>query len=100
MRKLLVGVLGLVLVLTVAPAHAATTAPAAPSYTPTIAWHPCTGGLECGVISVPLDHADRDGAQIQLALTRRVHTVPAAEYQGAILLNPGGPGASGTHLPD
>ena len=36
--------------------------------------------------------------QIQLAVSRIRHTVPADEYQGVMLVNPGGPGGSGLGL--
>ncbi len=50
------------------------------------------------MLSVPLDHENPSGPQIQLALSRIRHTVPEAEYQGVMLVNPGGPGGSGLGL--
>ena len=47
------------------------------------------------MLSVPLDHGDPEGTQIQLALSMIRHTVPDEEYQGVMLVNPGGPGGSG-----
>lgn len=82
---------------------AAPTATAAPQPTPTpfpefavIAptWEPCRGSFECAELTVPVDHADPDGATMQLALIR----VPAADPDqriGSVLFNPGGPGGSG-----
>ncbi|MGW8948986.1 alpha/beta hydrolase [Streptomyces sp. NPDC055709] len=49
--------------------------------------------LECSSVKVPLDHADPSGRQITLALSRVRHT--AKTFQGPLLVNPGGPGASG-----
>ncbi|HEY2429870.1 MAG TPA: alpha/beta fold hydrolase, partial [Acidimicrobiales bacterium] len=68
-----------------------TTAP--PS--PTIAWTGCPGhgGWSCGTLAVPLDHA-HPGATITLALSRHPATDPSHRL-GSLLLNPGGPGASG-----
>jgi pimeloyl-ACP methyl ester carboxylesterase len=64
----------------------------------TIEWVPCTDdavmddALECATLAVPLDHAAPDGESIDLALIRS----PATDDRvGAVLLNPGGPGASG-----
>jgi pimeloyl-ACP methyl ester carboxylesterase len=64
----------------------------------TIEWVPCTDdavmddALECATLAVPLDHAAPDGESIDLALIR----APATDDRvGAVLLNPGGPGASG-----
>ncbi len=56
-------------------------------------WTDCEGG-ECGRLTVPIDYADPQGGSIELALIK----VPAAEpddRQGSLLVNPGGPGASG-----
>jgi Predicted hydrolases or acyltransferases (alpha/beta hydrolase superfamily) len=80
---------------------------AAPAATPpasgTIDWQPCTGeelaGLECASVAVPLDHRRPHGTKIRIALSRKRHTVPDSEYQGVLLLNPGGPGASGLTMP-
>jgi pimeloyl-ACP methyl ester carboxylesterase len=77
-------------------AGSAAVAPAA-----TIDWRTCGGdtALQCSTLDVPLDHADPAGQQITLALSRRVHTSSAADYQGVMLVNPGGPGGSGLALP-
>lgn len=60
-------------------------------------WEPCGTGLECATITVPLDHDDPDGPTIDLALLRR----PARDQDariGSLVVNPGGPGASGLGL--
>ncbi|MFB7368734.1 alpha/beta hydrolase [Streptomyces sp. NPDC056222] len=52
--------------------------------------------LQCATLKVPLNHDDPAGRSISLALTRVAHTVKdAKEYQGPLLVNPGGPGGSG-----
>ncbi len=74
----------------------ATPLPVAPT---TLEWQACDDpevdaedGLECATLTVPLDYDQPTGATIDLALIR----YPASESrQGAILFNPGGPGASG-----
>ncbi|MEU4219768.1 alpha/beta hydrolase [Actinoplanes sp. NPDC026623] len=74
-----------------------------PGY-PTIAWGECTdAGLqsrkaECGFLTVPLDYSSPTGKTIKLAVSRIKHTVPDGKYQGVMLINPGGPGASGLNL--
>lgn len=80
----------------------ATTAPA--SADPgTISWHTCSNpelgylGLQCGSLVVPRDHSDPTGPTVRLALTRRPHT--SSTYRGVMLVNPGGPGASGLSMP-
>jgi pimeloyl-ACP methyl ester carboxylesterase len=50
----------------------------------------------CAVISVPLNYA-KPGAQIKLVLTR-IHDDAAGGTRRALLVNPGGPGASGIEL--
>src|SRR6478609_10281951 len=46
---------------------------------------------QCGTVSVPIDYANPQGAQAQLAVIR----IPATgDRIGALMVNPGGPGAS------
>lgn len=52
-------------------------------------------GAECASLEVPLDYAKPDGKKIKLAVSRIKHTVPDDQYQGIMLVNPGGPGGSG-----
>lgn len=48
-------------------------------------------GAQCGTVSVPVDYAKPDWAQAQLAVIK----VPASgDRIGALVVNPGGPGAS------
>jgi pimeloyl-ACP methyl ester carboxylesterase len=81
-------------------------ATASPEGSPTIAygqppvWGSCAEFLgsaaalataQCGMVSVPVDYAKPEGAQAQLAVIR----VPATgDRIGALMVNPGGPGAS------
>ena len=69
-----------------------------------LSWHPCpsaAGGapnaaqLQCAQLNVPLNYADPGGRQISLALSEIPATAPASQQQGVLLVNPGGPGASG-----
>ncbi len=75
--------------------------PGVSSAASTIAWGHCANqflrdqGARCAMLDVPLDYADPSGPQIQIALSRIVHQVPDSEYQGVMLVNPGGPGGSG-----
>ncbi|MCS0636870.1 alpha/beta hydrolase [Streptomyces sp. LP05-1] len=55
--------------------------------------------IQCGSVSVPLDYARPYGKQIKLAVDRIGSTGTPAERQGALLYNPGGPGASGMRFP-
>ncbi|QES49559.1 alpha/beta hydrolase [Streptomyces venezuelae] len=54
---------------------------------------PVPSGLECGTLTVPLDHAAPAKGTVDLALAR----IPAAgpQRRGSLLLNFGGPGAPG-----
>lgn len=62
--------------------------------------------LQCGTVTVPLDYALPDGKRIRLTVSRvratgkdprnAKHKVPR---QGALVYNPGGPGASGMYFP-
>ncbi|EXG81202.1 alpha/beta hydrolase [Cryptosporangium arvum] len=82
-------------------------APPAPSAPPAIRWGACPApaagvptspALTCGTIRVPLDHRRPDGPRITLAVSRLAAGDPA-KRRGALLLNPGGPGTEGLHLP-
>lgn len=56
-------------------------------------WQPCGGDSECARLLVPVDYADPDGATLELSLLR----VPArGDRVGSLVVDPGGPGASGT----
>ena len=62
-----------------------------------LAWHACMGSVggeqvQCATLQVPLDYAHPRGPTIGLALDR----LPATGRRiGSLLINPGGPGASG-----
>jgi pimeloyl-ACP methyl ester carboxylesterase len=51
--------------------------------------------MRCASLSVPLNYADPGGRKITLALSEIPATAPAAQRQGVLLVNPGGPGAPG-----
>ncbi|MQA15873.1 MAG: alpha/beta fold hydrolase [Pseudonocardiaceae bacterium] len=51
-------------------------------------------GLQCARVRVPLDYSRPDGRTASVALLRRPAGDPAARI-GSLLVNPGGPGASG-----
>lgn len=76
----------------------------APTAAPSISWGQCASaglqsrGAECAKLAVPLDYKKPNGKKIKLAISRIKHTVPDAEYQGVMLVNPGGPGGSGLTL--
>ncbi|WP_165985156.1 alpha/beta hydrolase [Streptomyces sp. YIM 98790] len=79
----------------------ATAAPAVseslrPYYEQELNWRPCDEpGFQCATLNVPLDYGDIDPAEdLQLSLSRRRAGSPADRI-GSLLLNPGGPGASG-----
>ncbi|MCG0064722.1 alpha/beta hydrolase [Streptomyces sp. FBKL.4005] len=63
-------------------------------------------GVRCGTVAVPLDYAHPYGEQIRLTVSRAraTHKDPhnskrKIPRQGALLYNPGGPGASGMYFP-
>ncbi len=51
--------------------------------------------MKCASLQVPLNYADPAGRKITLALSEIPATAPAARQLGVLLVNPGGPGASG-----
>ncbi len=80
------------------------TGPIVPTHS-TLRWHSCTGlaakyGIhDCTLLSVPLNYADPGGRHISIALDMVRATAPASQQQGILLVNPGGPGASGLPWP-
>jgi pimeloyl-ACP methyl ester carboxylesterase len=54
--------------------------------------------MQCASLKVPLDYRNPRGREITLALSRVPATAAASKRQGALLVNPGGPGASGLSL--
>lgn len=57
-------------------------------------WRECRPPFQCATLRVPLDYAQPDARQIEVALVRQPAR-DASKRVGAILVNPGGPGASG-----
>jgi pimeloyl-ACP methyl ester carboxylesterase len=103
---LVVGVTAGVLVSVSRSAAPATSTPAAQATWPAparIAWDSCSDealrgqGAECAVVRVPRDWSTpSDGRTVQIAVSRVRHTT--SPYGGVVLVNPGGPGASGLAL--
>ncbi|MGI9005760.1 MAG: peptidase [Pseudonocardiales bacterium] len=87
-----------------APSSAKSAGPSAgrPTAVPagTMTWHHCSGGQTtlCTSLTVPLNYAKPSGRKITLALSEVPATAPASQRQGILLVNPGGPGASGLSL--
>ncbi|MEW1723057.1 alpha/beta hydrolase [Streptomyces sp. NPDC093109] len=55
--------------------------------------------ITCGTVEVPLDYAAPAGRTISLTVSRVAASAPAAQRQGALVFNPGGPGASSMYFP-
>lgn len=69
----------------------ATLDPLAPYYDQNVTWTDCGGKFDCTNVNVPLDYQNPSGDSIELAVVR----LKSAGPLGSLLLNPGGPGASG-----
>jgi pimeloyl-ACP methyl ester carboxylesterase len=66
-----------------------------------LSWHSCSqqnAQLKCASLQVPLDYRRPDGRKLTLALSEVPATAPPAQRQGILLVNPGGPGASGLSM--
>ncbi|KAI0645976.1 alpha/beta-hydrolase [Trametes meyenii] len=63
----------------------------------TIQWAPCYSGHKCARLILPLDYDTPDGPTTAIAL-RLIPTADRKRYKGTVLVNPGGPGASGTEF--
>ena len=80
---------------------------AAAAYTPPpLHWGKCTDpdlednpfDILCADLVVPLDYNKPGGQKISLRVSRLEHSSPDSQYQGVMITNPGGPGASGLYL--
>ncbi len=92
-----------------APAPPAPPAPLARFYDQQLTWGPCADfatsatdrasfadpALECSRLEVPLDYAAPDGRTAQIGVLRKR---AGGDRIGSLLMNPGGPGASGMSL--
>jgi pimeloyl-ACP methyl ester carboxylesterase len=67
-----------------------------PYYAQTIDWSACGTGFECAMVTAPLDWADPATGDIDLAVVR--HAAQNGAPLGSLLVNPGGPGASGVSI--
>ena len=69
-----------------------------------VSWRGCNvsgvvgTSMKCANLSVPLNYSDPSGRKITLALAEVPASVPASQQLGDLLVNPGGPGASGLSL--
>jgi pimeloyl-ACP methyl ester carboxylesterase len=63
-------------------------------YEQELSWSDCNGGFQCAEVEVPIDYANPEDGSIEIAVARLQAEDPDRR-QGALLLNPGGPGASG-----
>src|SRR5690606_8143215 len=66
-------------------------------YTQSLEWATCEAG-QCATVEVPVDYAKPDGKTIEIAIARRVASGDKDDRIGSLLINPGGPGASGISL--
>jgi pimeloyl-ACP methyl ester carboxylesterase len=78
------------------PDTAGIAAPLRPFYGQTVRWTPCNSTFECAKVKAPLDWSDPAKASIELAIIR--HKASDGTPIGSLLVNPGGPGASGVEL--
>ncbi|PQZ85952.1 alpha/beta hydrolase [Arthrobacter sp. MYb227] len=60
-------------------------------YAQELKWSACGGVLQCAELSVPMDYSHPEGPSISISMNKR----PGKNVKGSLLLNPGGPGASG-----
>lgn len=75
------------------PAPQDVSAELAPFYGQTLIWTDCGDGAQCTTASVPLDWADPAASTASIALVR--YPARSGTPIGSLLVDPGGPGASG-----
>ena len=74
------------------PAAESVAADLQPFYRQSLSWTSCANGMQCTTAKAPLDWANPSAGEIKLALIRHLAT---GTRLGSLLINPGGPGASG-----
>jgi pimeloyl-ACP methyl ester carboxylesterase len=62
-------------------------------YSQQLAWQDCGSGFQCASLRVPIDYAHPTAGTIKLTVTR--YRTSSKSRLGSVVLNPGGPGASG-----
>ncbi len=78
---------------TSSPTGEAVDAELEPYYSQILRWSPCESGMQCATATAPLDWSNPSGDSIDIALVRQPAT--GGTSRGSLLVNPGGPGASG-----
>ncbi|MEJ1088995.1 alpha/beta hydrolase [Microbacterium sp. Mu-80] len=63
-----------------------------PYYSQELTWEQCGSRFDCTEVTAPLDWENPGDAEISLALVRHQ---AKGDFQGSLLINPGGPGGSG-----
>lgn len=64
-------------------------------YTQVVTWTSCNGGFQCAEVEVPLNYDKPKKDSVKISAIR----LPATgKRQGAMLVNPGGPGGSGVNM--
>ena len=61
-------------------------------YQQRLSWHDCGDGWQCSRLLVPLDYRRPGGTTLRIAVIRKPAT---GTSRGSLIVNPGGPGASG-----
>ncbi|HET7530841.1 MAG TPA: alpha/beta hydrolase [Mycobacteriales bacterium] len=61
-------------------------------YSQKLDWQGCGDGFDCSSLLVPVDYAHPAGATMHVAVIRRK---ASGDRRGSLIINPGGPGASG-----
>ena len=61
-------------------------------YEQRLSWSDCNDGFQCSKLLVPLDYSQPKGATLQIAVIRKR---ASGTSRGSLIVNPGGPGASG-----
>ncbi|KAK0436830.1 Alpha/Beta hydrolase protein, partial [Desarmillaria tabescens] len=62
-----------------------------------LSWTDCYTGFQCTRFQVPIDYSNEDRDKAALAVIK-YSAVSETDYRGTVLMNPGGPGASGVAI--
>ena len=94
-RKLLIVITATTLVLTVCSSTTKESFPDSSNAASSLNWQECDGNFQCATLKVPIDYTDESLGQFDIAVIR--YRDPGQHDRiGSLVINPGGPGVSGT----
>jgi pimeloyl-ACP methyl ester carboxylesterase len=97
MRKYFILLLSILFLLTSCSFQSKTTNPVATNDLSTLNWYSCHGNFQCATMKVPIDYSNKSLGEFNIAVIR-YRDSSQHDRIGSLVVNPGGPGASGVEF--